>query len=292
MARKKTNDIEKVNKKEESINIESLKKELNKYINDLVKKEFTVELERANKRLLREKNIKIITKNMIITVLLLIIVYLVYALNNLDYFDKFFVENTNNNKVTNKTSNTTYDNKEVSLDDLKKEYSYLLDNIYIDEESEYLKDYYEGNLTTELKNYLTLNTFDFKELSNDEDYNIIDEKTFKNKYKKLFASEYNNKSFKYNDNYIRYISKIDSYISDDIINKVNSNIKREIIAIDIDEVITITTVEGLVKDNILYNVINNEEIGKYNNNLLDYIDKLNIVKYIFDNDDKLINISK
>ena len=86
MARKKVTEETKVDN-----NIEEIKEELNKYIDDKIKKEFTAELERSHKRLLREKNIKILTKNIIITFLLLIIVYLVYVLNDNDYFDKFFV---------------------------------------------------------------------------------------------------------------------------------------------------------------------------------------------------------
>ena len=44
MARKKTNDIEKVTKKEENINLYEIKEELTKYIEDKIKKEFTAEL--------------------------------------------------------------------------------------------------------------------------------------------------------------------------------------------------------------------------------------------------------
>ena len=287
MVRKKTSDIEKVNKKEEHVDIDNLKIELNKYIDEVVKKEFTAELERANKRLLREKNIKIITKNMVITVLLLIIVYLVYILNDNNYFDKFFVDD--DNRIISK-NNYKENQEEVSLDDLKKEYSYLLDNIYICEDSSYIEDYYNGNLSIELKNYLTLNTINLDSISNEDSYSIIDEKTFKNQYKKLFSGEYNNKSFKYNDNNIRYISKLDSYISDDIINKIDSNIKREIIDIIIDDKITIDTIEGLVLDNKIYNIINKEEVGEYNDNLLNYSDNLNKVKYVFDNSDRLVSI--
>lgn len=292
MARKKNNDIEKVNKGE-SIDIDCLKEELNKYIDDKVRKEFTSELERANKRLLREKNIKILSKNIVITLLLLIIVYLVYILNDNNYFDKFFIDN-NNNKVinNNKQKNNLDEDKELTLDDLKKQYSYLLDTIYINEDSDYLEDYYNGNLNIQLKNYLTLNNIDNSDLDIEDEYNIISEKAFKNEYDKLFNDEYVSKSFKYNGNNIKYITKLNSYISDDVISSVDTNIKREIVDITIDDGITITTIEGLVLDNKIYNILTNEEIGEYNDNLLDYTDKLNSIKYIFDNNDRLVNIDK
>ena len=290
MARKKISDIDtkKVNKKEDNINIDLLKEELSKYINETIKKEFTAELERSNRRLIREKNIKIITKNMVITVLLLIIVYLIYVLNDNNYFDKFFIESNNN--ISNRKDNNTIV-KEKTIEELKEEYGYLLDNYYINESSSYIEDYYNGNMTSELKNYLTLNTINDLDISKEDGYSIIDEKTFKNQYKKLFDSNYENKSFDYNDNYVRYINKLDSYISDNEIKKIDTNIKREIIDIKVDnDNIIITTVEGLVKDNTLYNIISNEEIGEYNN-LLDNIDDLNKVIYTFDNREYLIKIS-
>ena len=286
MARKKVTEETKVDN-----NIEEIKEELNKYIDDKIKKEFTAELERSHKRLLREKNIKILTKNIIITFLLLIIVYLVYVLNDNDYFDKFFVETDNTKETTNKDNKTTNE-EELSLNDLKEEYSYLLDNIYINEESSYLEDYYDGNLTSELKNYLTLNTFNIKDLTQEDNYHIISEKEFKKQYSKLFNSEYSNKTFKYNDNTIRYITKLDSYISDKLIEKNDTNILREIISIVVDDKVTITTVEGLYKDDKLYNILTEEEVVDSDNNILEYQDELTTVKYIFDNKDKLLKIEK
>ena len=73
MPKKKVEET-KVKKKVDNID-EKLKKELNDYIEETIKKCMTLELERNYKRIIREKSIKIIVKNMVITVLLLIIVY-------------------------------------------------------------------------------------------------------------------------------------------------------------------------------------------------------------------------
>ena len=78
MAKKKVEETEKKSvKKEEKINLDDIKKELSIYIDETIKKSMTLELEKSYKRTIREKNIKIIIKNMVITILLLVIVYFI-----------------------------------------------------------------------------------------------------------------------------------------------------------------------------------------------------------------------
>ena len=64
-----------------------------------------------------------------------------------------------------------------------------------------------------------------------------------------------------------------------------SNIKREIIDIEVeDDIVTITTVEDLVKDNKLYNILTNEVVKNYKKDSLSkYEDELNKISYVFDN---------
>lgn len=290
----KKKETEKVVKKssKETINIESLKEELTEYIDKSIKKEFISELEKSYKRTIREKNKKIIIKNMFITGLLFIIVCLIFIMNKNNYFDKFFIEdnNTKQVKVTKTKEENTNTEEEPTLDELKEEYSYLLDNIYINENSSYLSDYYNGNLTSELKNYLTLNFLDIDSFPQEDNYQIIDKESFTNEYQKHFNDKYQNKTFNYNGNLIRYINKLDSYLSDDIINKNSTNIIREITDIKVsDDKVLITTTEALSYDNKLYNIITNEEISDDINDLLSYTDKLNTVTYTFE-DNKLISI--
>ena len=72
--------------KEEKIDVETIKKELKDYVTIEIKNNFNNEIEKANKRLLREKNKKIITRDIIIIILLAVIGYLVYLLysNNIN----------------------------------------------------------------------------------------------------------------------------------------------------------------------------------------------------------------
>jgi hypothetical protein len=213
-------------------------------------------------------------------------------MNKNNYFDKFFIEdnNTKQVKVTKTKEENTNTEEEPTLDELKEEYSYLLDNIYINENSSYLSDYYNGNLTSELKNYLTLNFLDIDSFPQEDNYQIIDKESFTNEYQKHFNDKYQNKTFNYNGNLIRYINKLDSYLSDDIINKNSTNIIREITDIKVsDDKVLLTTTEALSYDNKLYNIITNEEISDDINDLLSYTDKLNTVTYTFE-DNKLISI--
>lgn len=281
--------------KEEKIDLKKLKKELSDYIDKEIKDKYNEEIDKANKRVVKRKNRKILVRNILIVILLGIILYLLYLLNKVDYFDKYFLDDNEveiEKNTSNEENNTSEDNKEVSLDDLKKEYSFLLDNISINENSTYIKDYYSGNLTTELKNYLSLNNLNIDELTKENDYNIIEENLLKKSYETLFNDKYTSSSFKYNGNNIRYISSLKSYISDKLIEESNTNIKRVITSIDTDDdEIKIDTTEGLIKDKKVYNVLTKEEIGEdKEETFIKNADKLNKITYTFDKGNKLIKI--
>ena len=141
--------------------------------------------------------------------------------------------------------------------------------------------------------YMTLNTFDFSTFTREEDYNIIKESTFKTMYEKLFNDDYMSSSFDYDDNKVRYVKQMDAYMTSTILVREESNIKREIknIKVDAGEVI-ITTIEGIVKDGKLYNVITEKEIEEFkNDSLIKYEKDLNKLVYTF-KDNKLISLSK
>lgn len=301
MPRKKDTDSkkEKVVKEKAEVNLDEIKKELYEYTDETVRKYYLQEIEKVNKIIIREKNKKILFRNFIITLLLLIIVFLLYLLNSVNYFAKFSDSNPKEDEVKEvikekeiiKEVPKEEEKKEPTLSELKETYSYLLNNIIINEESSYLKDYYSGNLTNELKNYLALNIVDLKKVDDMDDYNMFSDALIKASYEELFSDNYKSISFNYNGNQIRYISKLNSYISNDIIKKIDSNIKREITAIKVDNnKVTITTVEGLIKEDKLYNVLDNKEISDYKkDSLVNYQDKLNKLTYTYEFD-KLISI--
>ena len=271
---------------------EELTNEINLYIDKQVSTLIKKELDKSTKKLINHKNRKIIFRDIIIIILFAIIIYLLYILKNVDYFDKYFISNNSTLPVSEVKKDNNDTNKEEntpSLEELKDKYSYLLNNIYLNETSNYINTLYEGNLTKELKQYFILNSID---LTSEDDYNIIDDNIFKNTYNTLFNDEYEPISFNYNDNLIRYISKLDSYISEKLIEKNNTNIIKEIINItETEEDLKITTVEGLKQENKILNILTKEEVCNIKD-IKDNKDKLNKLTYVFNKNNKLVDISK
>lgn len=269
-----------------------LKKDIDNHINEQVNKTIKNELEKNYKKIIKSKNIKIFIKNIIIILLILVIIYLLYLLKEANYFDKYFINNSNkesNNEIIEEKN--IEEKEENTLEKLKEQYSYLLNKIYLNESSSYLDSFYEGNLTKEIKTYLTVNYLPNSLLTIENNYNIIDNNDFKKIYENIFNDTYEPISFEYNDNYIRYISKLDSYISNDLITSNTTNIIKEIIDIKVsDNEIEITTIEGLKRENKIFNILTKEEIcelSKMSSNK----DRLNTLIYKFNNDKKLLEIS-
>ena len=300
---KKEKKVKEIKDNKEEITLIEIKEELKNYINDQLNNSYIEQISKANKALIKEKNLKILAKNTLITFLLLIIVFLIYLLNNVGYFERFrsnpsketiiLTEKDEMKKDSTNNQKEEIVKKEPTLEELMKEYQYLLDKVIISENCQYLEDYYNGNLTNELKNYLALSTLDFTKLTFEDGYNIIEEKELKDAYDKIFSSEYVSLSFDYNNNIVRYINKMSSYLTLEELTKNKSNIVREITAIKVnDDEVSITTLEGIVKDSKLYNVLSLNEINNYQaDKLINYEKQLNKITYIFKNE-KLINIKK
>lgn len=248
-------------------------------INELVKE--------ADKKIIKEKNRVIIKRDIIIVILLALAVYLLYIVYSAGAFDKYF--NHTNPIVTKETieednipTEEQPEIEEENLDKLKEQYSYLIDNIKLDAASEYLDDFYKGNLTEELKMSLAISNIDAKEVTYEENIAIIKSEMLKTEYDKLFYSnDFENKTFNYNGRNVKYLKSTDFYMIE--INNENEikPITKEIIDIDKNDTLEITTIEGLVDNKKVYNPITNKELGEYNSDLTKYQDKLIKIKYIF-----------
>ena len=266
-----------------NINIDKIKDELNNHIDEKIKKE----IDKNYKKLIRLKSKKILVKNIIIILLSIVVLYLLYLLKEADYFDKYFIDEKIESEVI--VDKSKYDEKSIIEEELKDKYSYLLEKIVIDENSDYLNEYYNGNLSSELKKYLALNLLNIENFTYD-DYILIENDILKEKYNELFEANYLESDFKYDNNLLKYISKLKIYMSDKLFTNKQTNIKREIINISQNNnSIYITTLEALVKDNRVYNIITHEKLGHYNKTLDEYKDKINKITYEFKNE-KLVNI--
>ena len=319
MGRKKKSEIVPVANKDnilidQRIDEEKLKKELSSYVDDKVNKVFIDEIDKANRRLIREKSRKIVWKNIVIIFLLAVIGFLTYLLYSNNYFHDLFskkidvVDTEKKDDKEEKKDDVKEDDvkptptptptpvptpKKPTLDELKKEYGSLIDNYYVTDSSSYLVDFYGGNLSDDLKKYMTLNSLDFNSIKKEDGYQVISNETFKLAYEKLFSDTYKEASFDYDDNKILYVSMMESYMTTSILKKEENNITREITDIKEDNgVVTITTVEGIIQDGKLYEILHNTEIEDYKgDNLVNYQDKLDKVIYTFKNN-KLIKLEK
>ena len=250
-----------------------MNEEIKNEIEKEVRRQINNELDKTYRKIIRRKSFKIFIKNLLILALMCLSALLAYLLYDTGYLDNNYNESKPEEVIT-------VDEPEEQ-ENLIEKYSYLLNNIQISEKSNYISDYYNGNLTNELKNYLTINLLDFNKYS--DEILIIDNDTFKKAYETLF-DDYKETNFVYNNSQINYAKKIDSYVSNKQIKKEESNIKRDIINIEESNgTIYIDTIEYLFKHDKKYNVLTQKAEND--------IERLNKVKYVFKNN-KLIKIEK
>ena len=296
------------NKKvEETIDVESIKTELNDYMKGQIDYYIKQEIEKTNNRIIKVKNRQIFSRNIIILLLLAAIGYLGFRLYENGYFNKYFkgeqketiiVTKENSPQKTeeqpNETPNTSEEQK-PTLEDLKKEYGTLLNPIILSGNSNYLEEYYKGDLTEELKLSLALANVNQKDVEIEEEMSFLEEETLKKAYESLFDTKYEGKSFIYNAEALKYSAARKMYIASGELKIASNTIQKEIVDIQVGENIVITTIEGYISEGKLYNKKTNENIENYDakKELHDYKDKLASVKYTFhkNNDSyKLIKI--
>ena len=248
---------------------DDLTRELDDYIDKKVTLEVSKEVEKVNKKIIRAKTRKIIFRDIIIIILLALCIYFAYLLKEAHYFDKYFTNSKENEKTSEveKPTETKEEEQKApepakpTLEELKKEYSSLLDNLYLNEKSEYVTNLYTYEFTPEVKQYFAMNSIIRDGLIIDDNYNVIESNKFKTVYESLFNDAYVPTSFEYNDISIRYISKLESYITDKLVTENKTNIVKEIIDIKVtDTEIVITTLEGVLKDNKVYDILTGKEV--------------------------------
>ena len=104
-------------------------------------------------------------------------------------------------------------------------------------------------------------------------------------YKKLFTdNDYKKSSFEYNNLNYKYLKTHNIYIAEGEFKNQKTNIVKVISLIEKKQnKIEITTIEGLVEKNKLYNIESKKEISQYKNeqSIKQNKQNLNELKYIF-----------
>ena len=293
-----------IHQEETSLDIEKIKLELVKYMKSQVDYQVKQEIEKTNKKIIKMKNKSIHIRTIIIVLLIVLSGYLCFQLYETGYFNKYFAKETEIKEVDNAPSAPSKEEKEEekkeeqkpSLEELKKQYAYLLNPINLSGNSNYLEEYYKGELTQELKLSIALANVKQSDIEFEDDMSFIEEKTLKNAYEAIFNDSYKGVSFLYNATSIKYSSTRNIYIAEGKLKISSNTIQKEIENIEEkDNQIILTTVEGYISEGKLFNKKTNEEIEKYDSkkSFNNYKDKLATVKYTFEKNNtsyKLIKI--
>ena len=287
---------EKVEKQEEKVEekrvsiIDSV--EFNSYLKSKIDKEVKLEVDREIKKIVRNKNLIIIKRDIIILVLLVCCFFLGY---NLYKVSDIRIDITKNDKGSNNSEIKKEKTEEVK-DELKEKiskYGKLLDDIFICDDSAYLDDYYKGKLTDELKLYLAYNHMDSEKVMVDGKIVYVNSEDLKNSFEDILDGEYKAESFKWGSDSFKYLSSKDIYLYSGDHLEEKCNIKRDIIDIDDSDNLVIEVVEGKIKDGKLYNIISNTEVKDYKDKKIDeYKDLLTTVSYHFKKDNDKFKLFK
>lgn len=268
---------------------------LNDYMKHRIDKGVSESIEKANKKIIRYKNGIIIKRDIVIVILLVVCFFLGYNLYNVSnikidiYRERKTAEGKNSQKknVRNTEEETESNNEEDNdLKEKKEKYSALVNKYVLKDDSIYIKDFYDGKLSDEMKLYIAFNGLESDKIDLDEDTTSVDNQNLKEEFEKLFDSEYKAKSFKYNNLNFKYLSSKEIYIADGKLSKKKSLIEKEIFGIKEDDNLVVTTVEGKLEDGKLYNILSNSEISNYDGgSLTEYESSLTKVEYTFKNFD-------
>ena len=293
--KKSVKEVKKVNE-DISIDLTDIKNDLTEYMQEKIDKEVSKSVEKSTKKLIRYKNSIILKKNIIIVILLLIIAFLGFSLYKASDISINISSNKNKTVKAEKKEKTKTEEKtkEDEFEEKKEKYEHLIDDIYVNDESVYIKDFYKGNLTEEVKEYIALNNIPEDKITYEDESTYIDADALKESYDNFFEDEFSPKSFEYNNVKFHYLNSKSLFIGNGKLEKKKGNIKKEIITIEEDDEMKITTVEGKILDKKLYNIVSQDEIKNYkDDDLKKYKKDLSLITYKFKKDDdkfKLLNI--
>lgn len=295
MAAKKTDKNDKIIEvKNEDKKIDYQK--IDEYIKESVDSEVKKAMEASTKKLVHHKNIVILKRDILIVILLLFYVLLCYNLYSTNYFARFFKNNNTQESSESKKeseSQSVESIESVSKEELIDKYGHLLDNIKLDAQSAYVENFYSDKFDNKLKLYLAANTLDESDVSCEDDSCVIEEDDLKDKFSELFKDNFMPESFDYNGFNCRYLksNNIFIYTKKDV--NQDNKIVRVIDDVKVnDDNIEISTIEGIVKKDKLYNVATDKEVTNYkdDNTLKKNKSKLTQMKYTFDDDNYLDKI--
>lgn len=269
-----------VKKKEEVVSSEEIKisASMDEYIKNKIDDEVESAVSKAEKKLLKVKNIAIIKRDIIIIILIFFYVLLGYNLYNTNYFDKFlskYIKTDNSVSVSDEsslesesTSKKEEKNELLNKEKLISKYEPLLDNINFYDLSTNFKDFASGELTDEVKEEIVFNSLDKNDFDSSAKLISVDAEKVKSIGERYFTS-FTLKDFNYNNLKVHYMEDDSLFIFKTSDNKKSELISKKII--DAEESIDkksvkVRTLYYTLEDNKLINPITLKEIKGYKNN--------------------------
>ena len=275
----------------EKIESKSSNLELDDYIKDKINIEVEKAVRREEKKLIRNKNSKIIKRDIIIVILIFFYLLLGYNLYNTNYFDKFL------NKYFNRNSETLIDNSvqssEESINETKKEedlkkYDELVNNYKLYQNSDNFNNYFSEKMSDDVKMELVFNYLSKEEFEKKDSILTIDKEKVDSTGKQLFSS-FNSKPFTYFGSKVYLIQEDNLFLLsesklDDIV-----PIKTEVIDSKVENNnLEIEAIIYYVKDNKVYNALTNKEVTIYSDtiDIKKYEKELTKVEFSFEKNDQ------
>lgn len=312
MAKKAETKNKEVKEKEKTIDIKSIEIELNQYLEDrkvdiiteITKKvdeqielKVTKRMKDEEKKIVRGKTGKIIRRDIIIILLLALIGYFGYCLYEVDYFNIRTKEvetpkekedkKDNNNENPNDNQEPIVDTKPDSAYYIKN-YSYLLDNILIDDEEVYSlfsKATTKENISNELILKIAYKNLDKLYITIDNNMITFHENSLLGSAKKIFGEDITLKHTMFNYNNTKFMYYNNTYIGLKENDTKTSLLSKIIDAKEEDNKLTFEVIITKLSDeNALIDKDNNVILENYNNeDLKEYKDQLQTFKITYEN---------
>ncbi len=259
------------------------KEEIKQALTKEVKEDIKESIWKEQKKLLRHKNFKIVRLTLYVFLLLLTSVYAIYCLYRVDQLEVLKNPREILQTTTSKVTTTTELMKDLEW--YKNEYGYLLDTVQITNLDLYKGNYKISSLEEKEKLALAYKNLKADKIEKEGIIRTIKEADLVDAYQALFGSDqdYKGVDFAVEGVNFAYRSQYGEYISVDK-NDTKEKIVQQIIEIKEEKnKICFVTIVGILKNNHLYNVIDDTLVAeKYNEEDLEqYVKKLSKMEYQF-----------
>ncbi len=237
---------------------EEIKQELTKEVKEDIKENFRKE----QNRLLRQKNFKIVRLTLYIIVLLAGSLYAIYCLYKTDQLEVLKNPKAYTPSTTMTTTTTTELVKDLNW--YKKEYGYILEPIKITNTSLYKGNYKVNQLEMKEKLAIAYQVLDKDSIETEGVIRTIKDADMVEAYQKVFGTKEDYKSVRFTVEGMDYVyrSQYGEYISVDKEEKTEEIVQKIVDIKEEENDLYFTTIVGTLKDEHLYNIIENRVIAE------------------------------